>query len=1074
MKSRRFILVLILLNIVSIPLVGAIAPLTVSLTASNTTADAGQFITLTANSIGGVSANDIFTFYFAGGNTVINGNTGPCQNIPGSSGIATCSFTESASTFQYSVNVVSDSQTASANTSIITVNTAPSLTITPSSTSLSTTNTAETFTLTVSGGTGPVFNVQVYNITAVPNLIGSVTINSLVSNSNTVVFNVNNQPGIYIFNSTANDMGTTVPFTFGSAKSTIEVNALVAGQPQSASQGIDLGQSAVLTANPSGGTGIYTYQWYSSTSSSVPRPWNTFSAYGQGILLDGLNSTSWIGQYSGSTVTINTTKYIEGGSSVELHIAPYNQYGAIFKPVSLDLSSAKNLYFWVYINNLTDLTPPGNFGISLYLFDGANYFLCGVQSGELQNGWNPIVIASSTCTINGAPSWNHITGIQFVVALKNSSINHNVGVNFGTLKYNYAGGAFNEAQIILTFDGSWNSTVYNTTIMQINHQTGVAYLVTNDIGNTDKLNGGCAPTICITSNELKILYNRGWDIGSHTVNHANLVTLTSDLYTGINPNFELANSFATLNALGFGPLSTRNTAQYFAYPNGAYNSIVISKIKMQGNYTVARALGYGITQPNLYPDDPYNLSYRVESIAMTPSISPSTMEGYIKQVEDEKGLLVLAFHVIQGDVSTFNALTSVNYSTANFNAISTFLANEQSHNLLKVTNFSNYYPIINGTIISPIGSTNGPTLTVAPKSNAYYYYRVNSGPFIAYSPTAFVSINPVLTATAQPNVPATLNVGQSIPVNALVTGGSGSYTYSWSIVSGDSCPGFTAPGSTTSFAYTPNAPTTTCMFAFTANDGFESNIISTATITANQVTTTSTTSTTSTSTTSTTSTSTTPTTIIQSSGGGGGGGTGGVVGGSFLPTVVVYTNGSKSGFEISNISADNVETLSFNNGTKILHLTVNFITPTSAGITISNATTSQNYTLTPNNPTVVVDPNNYTYYAELTNLTYTPILHSINLILYGQSNAPLISPATPPSTATTTIPPTTTIPSTVTTTIPTTMSTVPTTSITPTTTVPQTLIASPYIPIGIGVAVVLAIAAGIAYSRSTRRRIWGR
>ena len=113
------------------------------------------------------------------------------------------------------------------------------------------------------------------------------------------------------------------------------------------------------------------------------------------------------------------------------------------------------------------------------------------------------------------------------------------------------------------------------------------------------------------------------------MNHANLVEETADNATiKVNNNYELAASYSVLqsNSLGGGDI-------FFAYPNGAfdsavinkvYNSLVISQIEKQGNYVMARALGYGITQPNMYPDDPYNLSMRVQSLVMTPSVTPAT------------------------------------------------------------------------------------------------------------------------------------------------------------------------------------------------------------------------------------------------------------------------------------------------------------------------------------------------------------------------------------------------------------------------------------------------------------------
>ncbi len=167
------------------------------------------------------------------------------------------------------------------------------------------------------------------------------------------------------------------------------------------------------------------------------------------------------------------------------------------------------------------------------------------------------------------------------------------------------------------------------------------------------------------------------------------------------------------------------------------------------------------------------------------------------------------------------------------------------------------------------------------------------------------------------------------------------------------------------------------------------------------------------------------TTTIPNGGGGvssGGGGTGVGGGGSYLPSITVYLNGTQTGYTITNLTVDDFENLNFSNNTKIIHITVNFITPTSVGITANGRT----YNLTSGNPVALVDPNNYTYYAELKNL---PIVDGFTLLVYGQQNQPAAlaqpnvtaQPPAPPSTqnvsvqkapATTTILPTTSIPAT--------------------------------------------------------------
>ncbi len=762
--------------------VTVILPLTVSLTESNSTIDAGQIETLTATSTGGISPY-IFTFYFAnpGSNHTISG----CGNLNTGTNTATCTFTESPAigAQPYGAGVTSGSQSVNSTALIVDSepvgSTPPSLTIQASNPSLPIDQTSETLTAVKSGGIGPSFTYTFYNVTggsasAIPGCSSILT--------NTCTFDVINQAGIYSFNATVTD-NAIQPFTFGSTKTTIEVNALVAGAPTPTNPTIDLGQNVILTANPTGGSGLYNdYQWYSSTSSAVPRPWNTSTSSGQGTILDGMNSSTW--SAGGGTVTVNAQNYVEGDGSIELTVPPSTPFSNIAKTEtpSLDLSKASNFYFWVYVPNTLDLSAPGTFGVTLDLYSSTtapiSYFQCGIQTGALQDGWNPVVVAQSACTPNAnSPSWGSISLIQFIVAT-NSSLNHKAAFDFGPLKENYAGGAFNKAQVVLTFDGAWNSTLINATpIMQtitLAHpfsQTGVAFIVTNEINAAG--GDGCGVGKCINLSQLASLYGNGWDLASHTMNHANLVTETADNFpSGINNNYELSASQSILVNNGF----TR-AADIFAYPNGAYNSVVINQVK-NNNYILARTLGFGITQPNLYPDDPYNLSYRVQSLVMAPgpTTTPAVVESEINNVIAENGLLVLTFHIIQP-----NTATAVEYSTANFTILSNYLSTAQSEGLLQVTNFSSYYAILNGTVIDPFprSVTTGSTLNIAPTSTTsktYYYYRVASGPFVAYSPTAGVTVNiaPTVTTPAPSNV--TLDAGQGETFSATITGGTGPFT----------------------------------------------------------------------------------------------------------------------------------------------------------------------------------------------------------------------------------------------------------------------------------------------------------
>jgi hypothetical protein len=115
-----------------------------------------------------------------------------------------------------------------------------------------------------------------------------------------------------------------------------------------------------------------------------------------------------------------------------------------------------------------------------------------------------------------------------------------------------------------------------------------------------------------------------------------------------------------------------------------------------------------------------------------------------------------------------------------------------------------------------------------------------------------------------------------------------------------------------------------------------------------------------------------------------------------------------------------------------------------------------NYTLQVGNATELNDPAGYTYYAEVKNVTYIPILYedAMALLVWGQPNGPFNATATNTSVQTTAP---TTVPAT----------TAPTTTIAPQT-APSGVPLAPLI--GTGIAIATAIAVGVAYSRNRNNR----
>ena len=76
--------------------------------------------------------------------------------------------------------------------------------------------------------------------------------------------------GAYTFELRVTDSASTPETLSSSASATVTVNlALVAGTPTPSSLSIDSGQSITVTTGPSGGSGPYTYQWYSGSTASA-------------------------------------------------------------------------------------------------------------------------------------------------------------------------------------------------------------------------------------------------------------------------------------------------------------------------------------------------------------------------------------------------------------------------------------------------------------------------------------------------------------------------------------------------------------------------------------------------------------------------------------------------------------------------------------------------------------------------------------------------------------------------------------------------------------------------------------
>jgi peptidoglycan/xylan/chitin deacetylase (PgdA/CDA1 family) len=290
--------------------------------------------------------------------------------------------------------------------------------------------------------------------------------------------------------------------------------------------------------------------------------------------------------------------------------------------------------------------------------------------------------------------------------------------------------AADKPKVIITFDDGWTSQYYKAfPIMQANHQLGTAFIIT---GIPETATGQVGMEYMNVS-QLKVLYNAGWDLGSHTVDHPDLTTLSTSAM-----NAELSTSQQWLKDNGF-----PRGSQYLAYPYGAYNAAVISAVKANG-YLAARTVdAAGSPYPKYTLTDPNRFNMATVLVGGVPGYgNPATPPSYIlSEINNTiaaNGLLIITFHIIEDDCCAAGAAPE-EYKTADFKTISDFLKSKQDAGQLDVVTMSGYFET-SGTPTPTPTPTPIPTPTPTPT------------PIPTPTPTPTPAPTPTPTPTPTPNM----------------------------------------------------------------------------------------------------------------------------------------------------------------------------------------------------------------------------------------------------------------------------------------------------------------------------------
>jgi peptidoglycan/xylan/chitin deacetylase (PgdA/CDA1 family) len=199
--------------------------------------------------------------------------------------------------------------------------------------------------------------------------------------------------------------------------------------------------------------------------------------------------------------------------------------------------------------------------------------------------------------------------------------------------------------VTLTFDDQYEDQwLYSVPLMQAHNFTGTYYVITAD---TDS-----GFTCCMSWAQLNTLAAQGNDIGSHTVDHPDdLTVLTTQQVTQ-----EVCGSRQDLISHGIAD------PQSFAYPDGKYNSTVESIVQQCG-FNNARG-GGGISNSNTTPTAPYvetvppRDQYALRTIAVdgANNMTLADMQGFVNAAAAHGGgWLPITFHdVCDANASDFS------------------------------------------------------------------------------------------------------------------------------------------------------------------------------------------------------------------------------------------------------------------------------------------------------------------------------------------------------------------------------------------------------------------------------------
>ncbi len=197
------------------------------------------------------------------------------------------------------------------------------------------------------------------------------------------------------------------------------------------------------------------------------------------------------------------------------------------------------------------------------------------------------------------------------------------------------------AMVSFTFDDGYLSTYTEAFPILSDHSfPATVYMVTDNLSRPERLN----------ISHLRELADAGWEIGSHSVTHANLTHLPDE-----DLLHEITHSKQILTTAGF-------ATESFAPPGGAADERVTTLVRR--HYTSLRTTHDGY---NLPPPDPYNLLVK----ATFGWTTANDVKEWLNEATQQDAWLILVCHHIDDTNGTYTM------SPQTLQEIALYIKNEQ-------------------------------------------------------------------------------------------------------------------------------------------------------------------------------------------------------------------------------------------------------------------------------------------------------------------------------------------------------------------------------------------------------------